>query len=99
MISLSLTLALALALAQAPAAPQQVQQPAPAQDAQPALAQPAVVLTLDEALKLAEQRNIDLKAAAARLRQAEQGYWKALSGYLPQVTAQGTYTRNGESAT
>ncbi len=93
MISLSLTLA--LALAQAPAAPQQVQQPAPAQDAQPALAQPAVVLTLDEALKLAEQRNIDLKAAAARLRQAEQGYWKALSGYLPQVTAAGSYTRNG----
>src|SRR6266545_7952387 len=101
MISLS-PFALALALAQAPAqptAPQQAPQGAPAQSPQAAPAQPAAVLTLDEALKLAEQRNIDLKAAAARLRQAEQGYWKAFSGYLPQVTAQGTYTRNGESAT
>jgi len=98
MISLS-PFALALALAQAPAqptAPQQAPQGAPAQSPQAAPAQPAAVLTLDEALKLAEQRNLDLKAAAARLRQAEQGYWKAFSGYLPQVTAQGTYTRNGE---
>src|SRR6266511_2083064 len=90
MISLS-PFALALALAQAPAQPT-----APQQAPQAAPAQPAAVLTLDEALKLAEQRNLDLKAAAARLRQAEQGYWKAFSGYLPQVTAQGTYTRNGK---
>lgn len=92
MISLA-PFALALAVAQAPAAPA-APQAAPVQAA-PA-AQPPTALTLDEALRVAEQRNLDLKVVAARLRQAEQGYWKALSGYLPQVTAGGTYTRNGE---
>jgi outer membrane protein TolC len=53
---------------------------------------PGRPLTLDEALRLADERNKDLQSAAARLRQAEQGYWKAWSGYLPQVTAGGTYT-------
>ncbi len=92
--------ALALALAQAPAenppprAPA-AEAPAPAtsSSAQPA----APVLTLDEALRLADERNLDLKAAAARLRQAQQATWKAWAGYLPQVTAQATYTRNGEA--
>ena len=92
--------ALALALAQAPAenppprAPAaEATAPAPAPSAQPA----APVLTLDEALRLADERNLDLKAAAARLRQAQQATWKAWAGYLPQVTAQATYTRNGEA--
>jgi len=92
--------ALALALAQAPAesppprAPAaEAPAPAPSSSAQPA----ALVLTLDEALRLADERNLDLKAAAARLRQAQQATWKAWAGYLPQVTAQATYTRNGEA--
>jgi outer membrane protein TolC len=95
-------LALALSAAQAPAAsqppaaqPPAPAQPAPQQPAVPAIPPPAPAarkLTLDEALKLAEERNYDLKAAYARLTQAEQGYWKAWSGYLPQVTAGGSYT-------
>lgn len=79
-------LALALALAQAPAAPP------PAPVAPPAAA-PSPTLTLQDALRIAAERNLDLKASAARLRQAEQGYWKALAGYLPTVTLGGTYTR------
>jgi outer membrane protein TolC len=80
-------LALALAVAQSPQVPA----------APPAAPAAATVLTLDEALRLAGERNLDLKAAAARLRQAQQATWKAWAGYLPQVTAQGTYTRNGEA--
>ncbi len=86
------SLALALTVAQAPAIGDTT--PAPAA---PAQAAPAATLTLEDALRLAAERNLDLKAAEARLRQAEQGYSKALSGYLPQVTAGGTYTRNGSA--
>jgi outer membrane protein TolC len=83
-------LALALALAQAPAEDRN----------DPAAAAPAAaVLTLDEALRLAGERNLDLKAAAARLRQAQQATWKAWAGYLPSVTATGSYTRNEAEAT
>lgn len=85
------TLALALTLAQAPAQPNS-QQPAPPQVA-PAVPAPTTTLTLADALAQAGERNRDLKVAAARLRQAEQGYWKALAGYLPTVTVGGTYTR------
>jgi outer membrane protein TolC len=82
-----LPLALALAVAQASQDP-----------AQPPAAAPApTVLTLDDALRLARERNLDLRAAAARLRQAQQATWKAWAGYLPQVSARGTYTRNGEA--
>jgi outer membrane protein TolC len=52
------------------------------------------VLTLDEALALAARQNLDLKAAQARLRQADELRWKAWSSYLPQVTASGVYTHN-----
>jgi outer membrane protein TolC len=72
----------------------------PAARAAQALAAPPAPgrpLTLDEALQLADTRNRDLHAAAARLRQAEQGYWKAWSGYLPQLTLGGTYQHNGRS--
>lgn len=97
------TLALALALAQspgsapgsaaAPAAPPAASAPAAAEGSQrPAPAGP--VLTLEEALGSAEKQNLDLKAAQARLRQADELSWKAWSGYLPHVTAAGTYTRN-----
>jgi outer membrane protein TolC len=79
-------LALALALAQAPA-----QNPPSATPPQAAR-----VLTLEEALQLAERQNLDLKAAEARLRQAQEATSKAWSGYLPQVAANGSYTRNPE---
>jgi outer membrane protein TolC len=82
---------ISLALAIALAAPAENAAPA----APPAAAAPAAtVLTLDDALRLAAERNLDLKAAAARLRQAQQATWKAWAGYLPQVTASGAYTRN-----
>lgn len=75
---------IALALAQAPAAPP------PAGAAPP----PAAVLSLDDALRLASERNLDLKAARAALRQAEQQTWKAWAGQLPWVSASGAYTVN-----
>jgi outer membrane protein TolC len=52
------------------------------------------VLTLDEALVEARQKNLELKAARARLAQAEQASRKAWAGYLPHVVASGAYTRN-----
>jgi outer membrane protein TolC len=92
-------LALALALAQAPAQTPPQQAPAPQQalaQVAPPLPAPATTLTLADALTQASERNRDLKVAAARLRQAEQGYWKALAGYLPTVTVGGTYTRQAK---
>jgi outer membrane protein TolC len=96
MISLA-SVALALALAQTqpqqqpagPATPPAAPQAAPAQ-----AAAPLPVLTLDDALRLSAERNLGLKVSEARLRQAEQGLWKAWAGYLPQVTAEGRYTRS-----
>lgn len=72
----------------APAAPQALGAPISA----------GVQLTLDEALGRAADANYDLAAARARLQQARQGVWKAWSGYLPQVSAGGTYTRNSAEA-
>ncbi|WP_243337182.1 TolC family protein [Anaeromyxobacter soli] len=104
---------LALAVAQAPEpsrsaapAPQpQAGQPAP-QGAGPSLeAQPTPqptpageIVTLEQALQLAAARNLDLKAAAARLRQADEISVQAWARYLPQVNASGTYTRNEPAA-
>jgi len=56
------------------------------------------VLTLDEALAEAQAKNLDLKAARARLEQAEQASRKAWAGYLPTITATGAYTRNSDEA-
>lgn len=81
MISLS-AVALALALAQAP--PQGSPPPAAAGAA------PGVI-TLDEALRLAKERNLDLQVLRARLDQADEISWKAWSRYLPQVTATGAW--------
>ncbi len=58
----------------------------------------ALVLTLEQALREARQKNLDIQQAEARLRQAEQLSWKAWSYYLPQVTASGAYTRNSAAA-
>ncbi|HET9553846.1 MAG TPA: TolC family protein [Anaeromyxobacteraceae bacterium] len=98
MISMT-TAALALALAQTPQAPAPAATPAPAPAADAAAAPPAgPSLTLDDALKRAQDANLDLKAAQARLTQAKAGVWKAWSFHLPQVTAGGTYTHNSEGA-
>jgi len=51
-------------------------------------------LGLDEALREAQARNLDLVAARARLDQSKELHWKAFSGYLPQVTAGATFTHN-----
>ena len=80
--------ALALALAQAP------QQAAPAAKAAGA---PATVITLDEALRLASERNLDLKVLRARLDQADEISWKAWARYLPQVTGTGAWIRQKEA--
>lgn len=56
------------------------------------------VLTLDEALAEADRKNLDLRAARARLEQAEQASRKAWAGYLPTLTGTAAYTRNNTSA-
>lgn len=56
------------------------------------------VLTLDEALAEAQQKNLDLKAARARLEQAEQASRRAWAGYLPTLSVGGTYIRNSDEA-
>ncbi len=65
-------------------------QAAPSPAPQPALP----VLTLDQALREAQAKNLDIKQARARLDQANQASWKAWSYYLPQASANATYTRN-----
>lgn len=52
------------------------------------------VLTLDEALTEARQKNLDLKVVQARLTEAQQASSKAWAAYLPTITASGAYTRN-----
>jgi outer membrane protein TolC len=56
------------------------------------------VLTLDEALAEADRKNLDLRAARARLQQAEETSRKAWAGYLPTITANASYTRNQAEA-
>jgi outer membrane protein TolC len=84
MISFS-ALALAFAIAQAPA-----------QGAPPAAGAGPTVITLDEALRLASERNLDLMVLRARLDQADEISWKAWSRYLPQVTATGSWQKQKE---
>ncbi len=76
------SLLVALVLTQAPA-------PAPAS---------GPVLTLEGALEEASKKSPDLQAAQARLEQARALPLKAWSGYLPQVTASGTYLFNSTEA-
>ena len=56
------------------------------------------LLTYDAALTSARARNLDLKAAQARYEAAREIVWKTASGYLPQVAASGSYTRNNVGA-
>ncbi|MDY7233047.1 TolC family protein [Hyalangium rubrum] len=96
-----LSLLAGLLLAQAPA---QVP-PSPAADAPVVTSAPAAtpapqlpVLTLEEALRQADRQSPDLEVARARLAQADTLSAQAWSAYLPQVTAQGGYTRNSAEA-
>src|SRR5262249_50224795 len=56
-------------------------------------------LTLAEALRLARARNQDLKAAQARVTQAEAGVLQAAAPLLPTVAASGKYTHNFKEVT
>ena len=58
------------------------------------LAQAPQTLTLQQALQRADDVNLDLKAAQARVTQAKANVWKAWSGHLLQIGAAGTYTVN-----
>jgi outer membrane protein TolC len=82
---------LLLALGQGEAKPS-----APEAPAAPVVAVTGNPLTIDDALARAVEANHDLAAARAKLQQARQGVWKAWSGYLPQVSASGAWTRNPE---
>ena len=99
-MSLVHAVVLALALAQTPAeaptpaAPAAAEQGAAAQAAPPA----GEVSTLDEALRLATQRNLDLKVLAAQLDQADEISWKAWAGYLPQAAITGVWQQQKEIA-
>src|SRR5512133_1527437 len=79
--------------------------PAPQQGQAEKLAAPSVpplpslpVMTLDEALAQADAHNLDLLQARERLEQSRLLARKAWSGYLPQLSGTGRYTRNSESA-
>jgi outer membrane protein TolC len=83
---------LALALAVAQQQPQLPPEGAPSAPAQPTPAAPApaaAVLTIQEALRIASERNLDLKALAAQLAQADEISRKARAAYLPQVALSG----------
>jgi outer membrane protein TolC len=82
----------ALFLAQVP--PGAASPVAQAAAAAPAPATSLPVLTLREAIDQARVQNLQLAQVNARLDQARQITWKAWSGYLPQVGAAGTYSRN-----
>jgi outer membrane protein TolC len=56
------------------------------------------MLPLSEALTAARSRNLDLKAAQARYEAAREVLWKTASGYLPQLAATGSFTRNNVGA-
>ncbi|KFE66367.1 TolC family protein [Hyalangium minutum] len=91
MSPLALVALVALAVDQAP--------PEAAPAATPAA--PAAVsrkLTFQEVLVRMESQNLDLQAARARLAQAQELSSKAWSGYLPQISAGASYTRNSDEA-
>ena len=56
------------------------------------------VLTLEDALRTANEHNPDLTAARAKLTQARELAHKAWSGYLPQLSASGNYMYNSSEA-
>jgi outer membrane protein TolC len=97
-----LLVAVALLLAQAQPPPQ----PPPPNFSSQGLPDPMVppatsglpLLSLDDALTAARTRNLDLKAAIARYEAAKEIVGKTWSGYLPQLSANGSYTHNNIGA-
>jgi outer membrane protein TolC len=67
--------------------------------ATPDTAPAARTLTFQEVLVRMENQSLELQAARARLAQAQELSSKAWSGYLPQITLGGSYTRNSDEAT
>jgi outer membrane protein TolC len=59
---------------------------------------PSRTLTFQEVLTRMESQNLDLQAARARLAQSRLLSNRAWSGYLPQITAGASYTRNSDEA-
>lgn len=60
--------------------------------AEPAAGGP--VLPLDQALKEAGEKNLDLRGAREKLVQTHELWRRVLANYLPQITVGGSYTRN-----
>jgi outer membrane protein TolC len=58
----------------------------------------APVLSFAEAMRTAEERNLDLQAAQARLTQANEVSRKVWALYLPQLAVSAGYTRNSVEA-
>ncbi len=96
-IVVALALLMGQAQEQTPAAlapqPSQQQQAAPPQQ-QGGPAGP--VLTIQDALRMASERNLDLQVLKAQLAQADEISWKAWSGYLPRVTGSGAWQAQRE---
>jgi outer membrane protein len=67
-------------------------QQAPAQKKEP-------VLTLEESIQLALERNMEVQVAKEEIRFAAQGKNKARTGFLPKLTAQYDYRRLSEATT
>src|SRR5438270_9025875 len=63
-----------------------------------AQAAPAPVLTFDEAIAQAQERNLELKVAQARLSQAQLLSRKVWAGYLPSIAVGGSYQLNNVAA-
>ncbi len=89
-------MALALFLGQAQADGSTISEPTSAQAPVVPADATGPVMTLDEALQLAGERSLDLKALSAQLDQAGEITWKALSGYLPQVAVGASFTLQSE---
>lgn len=102
-VLVTLALVAGQAQPQTPAAPPPAQPPAPQQpqaqqpQAQPPLAAPgAPVITIQEALRIASERNLDLQVLKAQLAEANEISWKAWSGYLPHATLSAAYQAQRE---
>ena len=67
-------------------------QQTPAQEKEP-------VLTLEESIQLALERNLEVRVAKEEIQFARQGKNRARTGFLPKLTAQYGYRRLSESST
>lgn len=56
------------------------------------------LLAFDDALKMAEEKSLDLEVARAKLGQAQLMSRKVWANYLPQLSVAGGYTRNSDEA-